>query len=485
MRAIAIAAAVIPLCGCGQPAQQSVKPAAEAAVERIMANLRAKVAVRGRASPPTFSLSERMAHYQVPGISVAVADRHRIVWARGFGAKERGSTDSVTIATLFQAASISKPIAATATLRLVTEGTLSLDAPVNDYLVSWRVPENRFTTNEKVTLRRIVSHSAGLTVHGFPGYAAGVQIPSVIEILDGKGTANTAPVRLDTIPGSVWRYSGGGVTIQQVLLTDVTSEAFSALMKRLVLEPIGMTSSTFEQPLPETLRGTAASGHRSDGSVIAGRWHTYPEMAAAGLWTTPTDLVTWAIEIAAARAGRATTMLSKLIATEMLTFQKGTSGLGPTLAGTGAGFNFGHGGANAGFRSRLIYFPETGQGAAVMANSDGGDSLIREVLLSIGAEYDWPGYAEIEPLEADSAAIARYVGEYVIARPYSTRLSVKQEGKQLFKEAASLLGPREEIVLTAPGRAIGVQSGIVYSFAATIGNRIDRLELLGLTLVKQ
>ncbi len=485
MHVLVVIIAVSLFSACSHAVSLSRGPEVEESIERIVTDLRTELVVRDRSAPPTFSLTDRMAQYRVPGVSIAVVEDGRIAWARGFGVTVAGTSDPVTPATLFQAASISKPIAATAMLRMVDEGALDLDTPVNRYLGSWKLPDNRFTTEEQVTLRRLASHGAGLTIHGFPGYRPGDPIPSVPEILDGSGSANTEAVRVDTIPGSVWRYSGGGVTIEQLILTDVTGEPFPALMNRLVLGPAGMTSSTFEQPLPVSRRSAAAAGHRSDGTTIPGRWHVYPEMAAAGLWTTPTDLLRWAIEIAASRAGQSTKLLSRPLAEEMLRPQKGTSGLGPTLGGRGAGFHFGHGGSNAGFRARLIYFPETGQGAAVMTNGDGGDPLLREILLSIGAAYDWPDYVEVEAVAMDSSALGRFVGEYAVSQPYQIVVEVTRQGERLFKEASPLLGAREEIVFVDTGRAVGLQSGNEYVFGAAADGRIDRMELVGLTLERR
>jgi CubicO group peptidase (beta-lactamase class C family) len=223
-------------------------------------------------------------------------------------------------------------------------------------------------------------------------------------------------VRVDTTPGAIWRYSGGGTTIEQLLLTEVTGETFPALMKRLVLDPAGMTRSTYEQPLPEARWAEAARAHHPDGSMVPGRWHTYPEMAPAGLWTTPTDLAKWALAIAAARAGADTTLLPRAMADQMLTVQKGSFGIGPSLEGSGRSFRFGHGGSNEGFRSDLVYYPEAGVGAAIMVNSDRGDDLQQELLYAIAAEYDWPDYApkKIREVARDSASLAPYTGTYTL-----------------------------------------------------------------------
>ena len=206
------------------------------------------------------------------------------------GVTEAGTTTPVTVKTLFQAGSISKPVAATGTLYLVQHGALSLNQDVNHALKTWKVPENEFTASQKVTLRRILSHSAGLTVHGFPGYAVGEPLPTLVQIFNGEKPANTAPIRVDFVPGSKSRYSGGGVTIEQQLIVDVTGKPFPVFMHDTVLAPMGMNESTYQQPLPPTLAVLAASGTRADGKTIPGKWHVYPEMAAAGPGQPP---ATW------------------------------------------------------------------------------------------------------------------------------------------------------------------------------------------------
>jgi CubicO group peptidase (beta-lactamase class C family) len=188
--------------------------------------------------------------FKVPGLSVAVIDNFTIVWAKGYGVTEVGTSMPITTKTLFQAASISKPVTATGALYLVEHGKLSLDEDVNRKLVSWKVPENESTKDQKVTLRRLVSHSAGLTVHGFPGYAVGEPIPTLIQIFNGEKPANTAPIRVDIVPGTKARHSGGGITIEQQLIMDVTGELFPQFMRETVLDKIGMRDSTYEQPLP-------------------------------------------------------------------------------------------------------------------------------------------------------------------------------------------------------------------------------------------
>jgi CubicO group peptidase (beta-lactamase class C family) len=239
-----------------------------------------------------------MEAYKIPGLSVTIINDFKIASARAFGVTEAGGTTPVSTRTLFQAGSISKPVAAVGALNLVEQRKLSLDDDVNRKLRSWKVPENEFTKEQKVTLRRILSHSAGLTVHGFPGYAVDQPLPTLTQILNGEKPANTPPVRVDFVPGTRWRYSGGAVLIEQQLMIDVTGKPFPQLMREIVFSKIGMNDSTYEQPLPRARAATAATGTYANGKAVAGRWHVYPEMAAAGLWTTPSDLAKLAIDIA-------------------------------------------------------------------------------------------------------------------------------------------------------------------------------------------
>jgi CubicO group peptidase (beta-lactamase class C family) len=353
-----------------------------------MSGLRPPFRIAGEA-PIRWTLADRMKFYHTPGLSVAVIDSGRIVWARGFGVKEAGGIDSVTPTTIFQAGSISKPTFALGVMRLVQDGRLNLDENVNDKLKSWKVPDNRFTPTEKVTLRRILSHNAGLTVHGFPGYEAGAPIPTVVQVLNGEKSANTPPVRVDTFPGAISRYSGGGTTIAMLLVEDVTGKPFPEFMKETVLDPAGMTHSTYEQPLPVTRRPDAASGHESDGRIVKGKYHTYPEMAPAGLWTTPSDLATLAIELQRTYAGQWDKIVSQGTFKEMLTVQKAPFGIGYVVRGTGQDLDFEHDGQDEGFVATFIAYAERGQGVMMMSNGNNG-SLLAEILPSIVEEYGWP-----------------------------------------------------------------------------------------------
>jgi dihydroorotase/N-acyl-D-amino-acid deacylase len=320
----------------------------------------------------------------------------------------------VTTATLFQAASISKPVAAAAALALIEAGRLDLDEDVNAKLRSWHVPRNPFLEQAPVTLRGLLSHTAGLTVHGFRGYAAGDPVPNLLQVLDGRAPANSQPIRVDIVPGRTWRYSGGGYTVMQQLVQDVTGREFSAVMQDLILARLGMDHSTYEQPLPDGRRKSAATGHRADGRPIPGRWHTYPERAAAGLWTTPTDLARFAVELQDSLRGRSNRILSSRSVRRMLTPGPGGFGLGLAIEGSGDSRRFEHGGSNEGFKCKLVAFAHRGQGAVVMANGDGGSILGEEILRAVAWAYGWPAYRPIERelARVDPATLDVYTGRY-------------------------------------------------------------------------
>lgn len=379
----------------------------------IEAGLRRKTLVLGQESE-RFNLADRMAHYRVPGLSIAIVDQCRIIDARGFGSGALGG-DAVSDKTLFQAGSVSKVVAAVGALRLVEDGKLSLDASVQGQLGGWTLPDNALLQPQPVTLRRLLSHGAGLSVSGFKGYGVGTPLPDIKQILDGQAPANTAPVRVVVAPGSEWRYSGGGYVMTQLLMTQATGKPFPQLMEQLVLAPAGMKDSSYAQPLDARRAAMAASGTLADGTPIPGKWHVYPEMAAAGLWTTPTDLARFAIRLVRASRGENGGLLREDTADEMLRRQIGDWGLGVEVSRPGAPLKFSHTGAPIGYRTLWLMHPDTCQGAVLMANADEGMPLIQEVVRAIADHYRWPDRMASNtrpavPLSPDVAR--RFVGTY-------------------------------------------------------------------------
>lgn len=445
----------------------------EGRIARVEAGLRPAVRVEGRPEV-TWTLAERMAHYRVPGVSVAVLHNGRIEWARGYGVQEKAGAD-VTPETLFQAASVSKPVAALGALRLVEQGRLALDEDVNTKLVSWKVPPHETSGGGAVTLRGLLTHSAGLTVHGFRGYAVGEPLPSLVQILDGAKPANSAPVRVELAPGTRWRYSGGGYTVLQLLIEDVTGQPFADYMREAVLAPLGMRDSTFAQPLPESLQPRAATGYRADGSPVPGKWHIYPEQAAAGLWTTPSDLLRFAIELQEAYTGRSSKVISQQMAQQMLSVQFEDWGLGVQLSGTDETLRFSHSGGNEGYRCYLTAYVTRGQGAAVMTNSDAGAALYNEILRSIAAEYKWPDFqpATKQAIALPASQLRRLAGRYrpaqgpdFVVRFEDGRLTIQrgeEPAAELLAEAESqfftLDGAAVRFLLDSRGRPSGLEAG--------------------------
>jgi CubicO group peptidase (beta-lactamase class C family) len=347
-------------------------------------------------APLEVTLAQMMTVYKEPGFSVAVIDHNRVAWAKGFGVTEAGGSMAVTPHTLFQAASISKPVTAAGVLWLVQHGELSLDEDVNLKLKSWKVPDSQFTSLQKVTLRRIMSHNAGLNVHGFDGYAQGLPLPTTEQTLDGLPPANNPPVRVTVVPGTECNYSGGGYTIAGLLIRDVSAHSFEDFMRRRVLLPAGMKDSTFQQHLPPALAARVATGTHRNGESLPGKWHLYPELAPDGLWSTPTDLAKFAIEISLSEHGSSNRILSQPTVREMLTVQCHDDPDGP--GGTGLGFALGyqhhpevffHNGSNDGFESLLMMDPDAGWGYVAMGNSDNFQAVDRPVLQTMAKLNGW------------------------------------------------------------------------------------------------
>ncbi len=355
-------------------------------------------------------LDELMKKHHVPGISVAVIEHYKLVCAKGYGVTRMNGSDPVTPATLFMSGSISKPVAAVGALTLVQQGALSLDEDVNGKLKSWKVPDNEFTVKHKVTLGLLLDHTGGFTGGDFfPGYAVGEPAPSLLQVLDGLPPAKNGPMRVGYVPGTKWRYSGDGYLVVQQLAIDVSGKSFPELMRAAVFDKLGMGDTTYEQPLPAGRAASAAAGTLLGGNPVQGDWHVTPEMAAGGLWSTPSDLAKLAIELALAARGKSERVLSQATAREMLTahWRNGVVNILGTKDdpdGMGYGFflgkqngRFGHIGGNVGYQATLVMFADTGNGAVIMTNADSGLAAGNELLDRIAAVYGWGWVAPPPP----------------------------------------------------------------------------------------
>lgn len=329
-------------------------------------------------------VTREMRRREIPGLSLAVVDRGRIVAARAYGVTRRQGGEPVTPDTRFLAGSVSKAIAAATALQLAERGVLALDHDVNAQLRSWRLPADSDGGTEAVTPRHLLAHMSGRTVHGFRGYARGEAIPSLVQVLDGVAPANSPPVRRFQAPGAGWRYSGGGYVLLELLIADCTGRAFADVARDEVLRPAGMSASGFEPADPSVAGGRVAWGHFADGTPVPGGAHAYPERAAAGLWTTASDLARFAIGVQRAAKRDAAAPFAPRTAERMLAYERNDiGGLGLFLVGNGGRLEFFHGGRDEGFDGMLEASATSGQAVAVLinANDNGGavDRIVREV----------------------------------------------------------------------------------------------------------
>lgn len=336
------------------------------------------------------TLESRMEELNIPGVSITVFDNNQILWSKGYGLKNKETGEKVNENTVFQAASISKPVASVAAFKLIENHKLALDENVNLKLKRWQVPDNEFTEKEKVTLSRIMSHTSGLGTSGFQGYCIKDSIPTLIEILRGSEITNSEPVRVVQKPGESELYSGGGMEVLQMLMEDVSGKEFHQLLDDLVLSPTGMKSSSFKFPLPEALRKLTSNGYDENGNVVCGGYHIYPEKAAAGLWASPSDLARFMIALGKSYRGEDTGLLKQSTAETMMTRVPNAGGIGIGIDGEGKAFRFRHTGGNAGFTCYAISFANTGRGVVIMTNSDNGFPLIHEIVRAVSRAYGWP-----------------------------------------------------------------------------------------------
>jgi CubicO group peptidase (beta-lactamase class C family) len=411
----------------------TLNASADERITRIENGLREPVAVRG-APARTMRLADRMRDLHVPGVSIAVIDHGRIAWTRVYGVADAETGRPVTPATLFQAASISKPVAAVA----VVKSRIDLDADVNTRLRAWHVPENAFTAQHPVTVRALLSHTAGVSDGGLAGYPATAACPTLPQELEKAAITSE--------PGSRYAYSSLGYGVLQQVLADTTGRSFDALARATVFAPLGMRDSLFAATLPAALAPRAAKGYAMDGAPISGGWHCYPEQAAAGLWTTAVDLARFAIAL----QQRSHAFLTRQQRDLLLTPVRNDYGLGFELDHVGKEPAFHHSGSNAGYKAQLWAYTRTGQGAVILTNGDNGSTLIAELMAAIGAEYGWEDWRPIEraAVPANTGLFDRYVGSYAVS---NVTLRVERRGDVLTL-AGPPLGP-EPVELIPAGDA--------------------------------
>ncbi|WP_087022978.1 serine hydrolase domain-containing protein [Thaumasiovibrio subtropicus] len=400
-------------------------------IDAIESNLYSPIEIVGDA-PST--LQQRMAHYQVPGLVIAVINDHELAWVKGYGVKEAGKAAPVTEETLFQVASISKAVTSTAVLHLASQDKIDLDKEANDYLTSWKVPDSKHTTHHPVLVRHFINHTSGLSQHGFPGYPIDQPVPNAAQILTGEAPANTEAVHSILPPGISLKYSGGGYTALQQLLIDHFDIPFAALLEQTLLSPLKMENSTFELPLPESKSAQVATGHPQNGLPIEGRYHQFPELAAAGLWTTAPDLAKFIIEIQTALKGGESHLIdqktAKTLTSPSIVPYHGMGYFLNDYQRDGNGY-FEHSGWNYGYVSRFVAHTQSGQGVIVLTNAN-QPGILSEIVNSVAKAYEWQDFsiAQRTPKTITEDEITLAIGTYRHENGYE--MSIFREGKRLF-----------------------------------------------------
>lgn len=365
-------------------------PRSEAARIRVFeTSLRPAVSVQGQPEQ-RWTLQERMERWKVPGLSIAVIRDGKIAWSKGYGVLQAGGKEPVTTETMFSVGSVSKVGAAAVTLRLVDAGKLDLDRDVNSYLTRWKVPDNSYTVVRPVTLRGVMSHSAGLSVHGFADYQPGETLPTTVDTLLGRAPAKNAKVEVIYMPGSRFQYSGGGTTVEQLVVEEVTGGDFPSAARRQVFEALGMKRSSYENPLPAAF-GNIAKAHGRDGKprALPRGYEAMPETAASGLWTTPSDYATMVIAFIQSYQGTGNFLSGRLARQMMTEVGRSVFGLGPRLEGEGLDRRFMHGGANDSYMAWMEGHLATGNGVVIFTNGSAGTELYTEARRAVALAEGW------------------------------------------------------------------------------------------------
>lgn len=325
-----------------------------------------------------YNFKERMDFFNVPAVSVSVVDGAKPSWSEHFG---QGVTDQ----TLFQAGTMSKVFTSIAVLKLVQQGLVDLDTDVNSYLKDWKLGKEIYMKQTKITLRHLLTHTAGIHSTGLKGYNREEQVPGLTDILNGKG--NSPMVSVHYFPGLKFRYSWGGFLVVQKVIEDVTGQSFAGYMSENILEPIGMMNSTYT--LTEDMLEKAIPGHDLYGDEVYGGWRNYPELAAAGLWTTAEDVAKFCLEISRILTEDYEGIISKETAEIMLDEYRNGWGLGVSVKFKGDLLIFRHSGKSTGFTSYFVSRPHKGEAISIMTNGDNAWKLIMEIMHSIDNYIDW------------------------------------------------------------------------------------------------
>lgn len=387
-------------------------------------------------SLPNSNLQQRMQETRTKGLSIAVIDNFRIVWAGAYGWADSAEGRKVNLDTRFQAASISKSINSLGILKLIQQGRIDTSADINQYLKRWKFPYDSLSKGKKITILDLLSHTASLTVHGFRGYNRKDIIPDLVRVLDGLRPANSAPVRSFGEPRKRFQYSGGGTTISQLMLEDITGKKYAVWMEKNILKPLGMKNSSFRQPPADT--SNLATGYYGNAVPVNGKFHVYPEQAAAGLWTTPSDLARYIIDCQLTlSAGKGKIVTKELMENRMTPRIDTNVALGVFLVQKGKTKWFNHNGGNEAFLCTSWGSLEGGKGAVIMINGE-DFTVINELLNSVALAFNWEGFYTPEfrkTVMVPADTLKLYCGNYKMGKDTITltmngnKLVIQQNGE--------------------------------------------------------
>jgi len=367
----------------------------------------------------TWTVEERMEHYGIPGMSIAVIHNGEIAWTKGYGVMNRESNEPVTSKTLFQASALSIPVTAYGVLRMVENEVVDLDENINNYLQSWQLPDNEFTAESKATIRNLLNHSAGVNLHATPMYSQDSLRPNLIEVLDGTYPAKNEPIAINKEPDESFYISYTGYGIIQQMMLDVADRPFSEQMDELVLEPLGMANSTYNSSLSPEQGDKAATAYKEDGTMVQGKWYIHPIPASRGIWTTAEDLAKFLVHLQQTLKGNRSEGLSQEM-TELMVTPHSVSSYGP-----GAEYGLGmqlfkrqeeqymrHWGWNTGYYSEMIAHREKEYGVVVMTNTTFPE-FNAEVIRAVAQTYAWEHFVPVHKRVALDLSLAdQLIGIY-------------------------------------------------------------------------
>ena len=395
-----------------------------------------------RADTSSYSVPDAMELYGLQGLSVVVFEDYQIAWSKSWGVKDAKTREEVDLTTAFSTASISKPITATLFVLLEEKGLIDLDAPVSGYLKRWNLPKTEFSKTTAITLKHLLSHTAGTTQHGFDDFYEGDELPSLSQSLDGDIPGNDA-IEFQTEPGTTWSYSGGGYVIAQMAMEDHLGEPLAELAREHLFGPLGLKNTTMTQPHETGFPTNAAKAHNRRGRVIDTGLPITPQVAPSGMWSTPSDMTKFMIEMQNALRSSNNSVISHDVATKVtdIVTTKGHRGWSMGWERRKGYANhewFSHGGANTGTGGYIMATMEGGNGMVLFGNSDANN---REPVLEELRNYilDTQGWhvpldrSEEQPLP--EGLTETIVGKYEDDWGYEIEIIVSNQ--QLFQKGLS------------------------------------------------